>query len=317
MIDHDLSPPSGPVRREPLFSPRLRMWLSCYGLLLIPVGLLVTFIYLPVFWAFSKSVVEFEIGSPEKLVGLRHYQEFLSSDPTTVVSFFNMFFLVAFAVAVRLSFPLLVAKLIHSLPLERSRYIYRLMFLVPIVVPGVALQLLWRDLVFGDTGLVNEALRAIGFEAWARAWLADPRTALVAIAFVGFPWVGGFEVLIYYAGLANIPESVNEAAELEGCTGVRKFFLIDIPMVLSQLKLILILTLIMGIQGFENVLILTEGRPGFETMVPGLWMYYNAFSFQRFGYACAIGVLLFGIIFLLTFINFRYFKSSEEVQAQA
>ena len=85
-------------------------------------------------------------------------------------------------------------------------------------------------------------------------------------------------------------------------------------MVLSQLKLILILTLIGGIQGFENIFILTRGGPGFETTVPGLWMYFNAFSFQRMGYACAIGVLLFAVIFGLTLINMKYFKSSEEIQ---
>ena len=133
----------------------------------------------------------------------------------------------------------------------------------------------------------------------------------MAVAFVGFPWVGGFEVLIYYAGLSSIPESVTEAALLEGCTGVQKFFRIDIPMVMSQLKLILILTIIAGVQSFEGLFILTKGGPGFKTMVPGLWMYFNAFSFQRMGYACAIGVCLFFIILGLTVLNMRYFKSTE------
>jgi raffinose/stachyose/melibiose transport system permease protein len=131
---------------------------------------------------------------------------------------------------------------------------------------------------------------------------------------LGFPFVGGFEVLIYYAGFSAIPESVNEAASLDGCTGLQKFFRIDIPMVLSQLKLIVILTLIAGVQGFENIFILTRGGPGFETTVPGLWMYFNAFSFQRMGYACAIGVLLFVIILGLTLLNMKYFKSSEDLQ---
>jgi raffinose/stachyose/melibiose transport system permease protein len=136
----------------------------------------------------------------------------------------------------------------------------------------------------------------------------------VAVAMVGFPFIGGFEVLIYYAGLSGIPESVNEAALLEGCVGIRKFFLIDIPMVLSQLKLILILTVIAGIQGFEGLIVLTGGGPGYRTTVPGLMMYFNAFSFQRFGYACAVGVFLFVLIFSLTIINFKFFKSAEELQ---
>ena len=140
---------------------------------------------------------------------------------------------------------------------------------------------------------------------------------MLAVIFIGFPWIGGFEVLIYYAGLSAIPQSVNEAAQLEGCVGLRKFLLIDIPMVMSQLKLMLVLTIIAGIQGFQNLLIVTRGGPGYATYVPGLQMYFNGFSYQRFGYACAIGVILFALIFGCTLLNMAYFKSSEELQATA
>ena len=227
----------------------------------------------------------------------------------------NMAFFTFFAVAVRLSLPLIVAKLIHSIHSERWRHFYRILFLVPIVVPGVAIMLIWGGMIYSSQGFINEFLRLIGMGDLARGWLTNPGTALVAVAMVGFPFIGGFEVLIYYAGLSGIPESVNEAALLEGCVGIRKFFLIDIPMVLSQLKLILILTVIAGVQGFEGLIILTGGGPGYRTSVPGLMMYFNAFSFQRFGYACAVGVFLFALIFTLTIINFKYFKSAEEVQA--
>ena len=90
--------------------------------------------------------------------------------------------------------------------------------------------------------------------------------------------------------------------------------LIDIPLVLSQVKLLVMLTIIGGIQAFEGIFILTRGGPGFRSMVPGLWMYFNAFSFQRMGYACAIGVVLFFIILALTMLNLRYFKSAEKLQ---
>ena len=300
--------------RKQFLSYRLRFALGCYLLVSVTLVLLSIFVYLPVIWAFTKSLFEFEVGSASKFVGLANYIEFLTLDPITWVSLFNMLFLTFFAVCVRLTFPLVVAKLIHSLPNERWRYIYRIVFLVPIVVPGVAIQLIWVSLIYGDRGLLNEFLRGIGLSGWVTGWLSDPSTALMAVAMVGFPFAGGFEVLIYYAGLSGIPESVNEASLIEGCVGIRKFFLIDIPMVLSQLKLILLLTIIAGVQGFENLLILTRGGPGFTTTVPGLWMYYNAFSFQRMGYACSIGVCLFVLIFGLTLLNIKYFKSSEELQ---
>ncbi|HOF38510.1 MAG TPA: sugar ABC transporter permease [Candidatus Hydrogenedentes bacterium] len=301
---------------RPLFGYRARFTLTCYALLAVQMTLLVVFVYVPVFWAFSKSFFQFEVGSESHFVGFANYTELLFRDPTTLPSLLHMLFLTAFAVCVRLTIPLVVAKLIHSLSREKSRYLFRILFLVPVVVPGVAVQLIWFGMIYNDRGMANELLRAVGLEHWVRGWLSDPSTALVAVAFVGFPWVGGFEVLIYYAGLSSIPESVTEAALLEGCTGIQKFFRIDIPMVMSQLKLILILTIIGGVQSFESLFILTKGGPGFKTMVPGLWMYFNAFSFQRMGYACAIGVCLFFIIFGLTVLNMRYFRSTTELEGQ-
>ncbi len=295
-------------------SARLRFAAGCHVLLLPSMVLLLTFVYLPVAWAFVKSLYRFEVGGDSEFVGLQNYVEYLTIDPPTWPSMLNMFLLTGFLVLVRLTVPLVVAKLIHALPNERTRYLYRVGFLVPIVVPGIAVQLLWARLIYADYGMLSETLRFLGLGDCVRGWLSDPHTALAALMFVGFPFAGGFEILIYYAGLSAIPESVNEAAALEGCTGIRKFFRIDVPLVLSQLKLILVLTVIGGFQGFEGVFVLSQGGPGFRTMVPGLWMYYNAFSYQRMGYACAIGVVLFAIIFSLTMLNLRYFRSAEEVQ---
>jgi raffinose/stachyose/melibiose transport system permease protein len=311
----------GPLAREeakPFAAPRgghrLRSILACYTILAVPVALLTLFVYVPVCWAFVSSLYEFEIGSASRFVGFSNYVEFFSADPVAWSSFAHMLFLTAFAVCVRLTVPLVVAKLIYSLDHERARYFYRIVFLVPIVVPAVAIQLIWMGLIYADHGLVNESLRALGLGELVRGWLSNPWTALFAVAMIGFPFVGGFEVLIYYAGLTGIPDSVNEAALLEGCVGLRKFFLIDIPLVASQLKLILILTIIGGVQGFESLLILTRGGPGFQTTVPGLWMYFNAFSFQRMGYACAIGVILFVLIFGLTLLNMKYFRTTEQLE---
>lgn len=293
---------------------RLRFTLSCYAILAPTILLLCVFVYLPVLWAFSKSLYQFEVGGESRFIGLANYKEFLSGDPTIWPSFLNMAIFTLIAVCARLTIPVVVAKFIFSLTNERSRYFYRILFLLPIVVPAVAIQLTWGGLIYANQGLLNETLNALGLRSWVHDWLSDPRTALLAIAMIGFPFAGGFEILIYYAGLTSIPQSVHEAALLEGCTGLRKFFMIDIPMIMSQLKLILILTIIGGVQGFWGLFVLTKGGPGFSTMVPGLWLYFNAFSFQRMGYACAIGVCLFVIIFGLTLLNLRYFKSTEELE---
>lgn len=292
---------------------QMKKYFSCYLLILPTYLLLSVFSFIPFFWAFSTSFYEFEIGEQPRLVGLSNYKEFFA-DPVFALSFKNMILLTLFAVFVNIVFPLTIAKLIFSLSSERARYIYRVIFLIPVVVPGVAIMMIWAGMIYSDSGLINEFLRAVGLETFTKGWLSNPRTALWAIAFVGFPFAGGINILIYYAGLSGISESVHEAAWLDGATGLRKFLTIDIPLVMSQIKLLVILTIIGGIQAFEGIFILTRGGPGFKTMVPGLWMYFNAFSFQRMGLACSIGVVLFFIILGLTVTNLKYFKSAEEIQ---
>ncbi len=277
--------------------------------------LLGVFSLVPFVWAFVTSFFDYEVGGDSKFVGFANYLEYLH-DPTLLSSFGNLVFLMLFGVAVVMSAPLIIAKLIFSLKSERARYAYRVLFLIPIVVPGVATLMIWQGMIYGDSGFLNELLRIAGREDLTRGWLTDPHTVLWAVVFIGFPFAGGINILIYYAGLAGISDSVHEAAELDGARGLGKFFKIDVPLVMSQIKLLTILTVIGTVQGFEGLFILTKGGPGFKTMVPGLWMYMNAFSFQRMGYACAIGVMLFLLILGLTILNMRYFKSSETLTAE-
>ncbi len=287
-----------------------------YAMLLPTFGLLAVFSLVPFLWAFGTSFYDYEVGGESRFVGLSNYAEYLH-DPTLLSSFGNLLFLTLFGILVVMTAPLIIAKLIFSLRSERARYLYRVLFLIPIVVPGVAGLLIWQGLIYGDSGFLNELLRALGREDLTRGWLSDPRTVLWAVVFIGFPFAGGINILIYYAGLAGISESVHEAAELDGARGLSKFLRIDVPLVMSQIKLLTILTVIGTVQGFEGLFILTKGGPGFRTMVPGLWMYMNAFSFQRMGYACAIGVMLFLLILGLTILNMRYFRSSEDLVAEA
>lgn len=295
---------------------QINKYMSCYALLFPTFILLSIFNVVPFVWAFSTSFCSYEIGGESTAVGLENYIEYFS-DPTFLPSLANMMFLTIFAVIVNLVFPLSVAKLIFSLSSERTRYLYRVAFLIPILVPSVANMMIWRGMVYSEWGLINEIMRLIGREEWTQGWLSNPRTVLWCIALIGFPFANGVNILIYYAGLAGIPLTVHEASYLDGASGVKKFIAIDIPLVFSQIRLLLILTIIAGVQGFENIFILTRGGPGLESLVPGLWMYFNAFSFQRMGYACSIGVLLFLIILMLTLLNLKYFKSSEELQGSA
>lgn len=290
--------------------------IAIYTMLAPTFGLLAVFSLVPFVWAFVTSFYDYEVGGDSRFVGLDNYIEYLH-DPTLLPSFANLLFLTVFGLVIVCTVPLAVAKLIFCLKSERARYLYRVLFLIPIVVPGVAGIMIWQGMIYNDTGLLNETLRMFGRDDLTRGWLSDPRTVLWAVVFMGFPFAGGINILIYYAGLAGISESVHEAAELDGARGLSKFLKIDVPLVMSQVKLLTILTVIGTVQGFEGMFILTKGGPGFKSMVPGLWMYMNAFSFQRMGYACAIGVILFLLILSLTALNMRYFRSSEDLKAEA
>jgi raffinose/stachyose/melibiose transport system permease protein len=132
------------------------------------------------------------------------------------------------------------------------------------------------------------------------------------LMFMGFPWVGGFGLLIYYAGLQNISSDVFDSARIDGATGWTRFRFVDLPLLLGQIKLLVVLGFIGGLQGFQTQLLLTNGGPGYSTMVPGMHLYQNAITFDRMGYACAIGVALFVVILAITYINMKYIRSSAE-----
>src|SRR5207249_5826686 len=133
---------------------------------------------------------------------------------------------------------------IFNLRSERIRYFYRVLFVVPMVVPWIVIVLVWRFLYDPMDGPINHVLDAMGLHQLTHAWLAEPQTALVAVMFVGFPFVAGLNLLIYLAGLDNISSEVIDSATLDGAVGWRRFLRVDIPLIVGQIKLIVILTII-------------------------------------------------------------------------
>jgi len=142
------------------------------------------------------------------------------------------------------------------------------------------------------------------------AWLGSQSLVIPAILFWGFPWVGTVSVLIYLSGLQNIPEDVYEAAELDGLGPFGKFLYIEVPLIMTQIRINLIFMTIGTLGAYEMFLILLgpAGGPGGKGMVPGLYMFRTAFEDGRFGYACALGMILFIILMLLTIIYQRFVR---------
>lgn len=142
------------------------------------------------------------------------------------------------------------------------------------------------------------------------AWLGSQDLVIPAILFWGFPWVGTVSVLIYLSGLQNIPQDVYEAADLDGLGAMGKILYIEIPLIMTQIRINLIFMTIGTLNTYEMFLILLgpEGGPGGKGMVPGLYMFQSAFVEGRFGYACALGMILFVILLTLTIIYQRFVR---------
>jgi raffinose/stachyose/melibiose transport system permease protein len=239
------------------------------------------------------------------------------SDNVLASSFWNLAKLLVFAIVVTVTVPLIVAEMIYAVRNNAAQYFYRVMFLIPVVVPLVVVLLIWKFIYDPNVGLLNDLLAAVGLGHWQHAWLGEFGTALYAIMFIGFPFVSGTSVLIYLAGLINISAEVMEAAALDGATGLKRIWRIDIPLLLGQIRLFIVLGILGIVQGFQTQLILTDGGPGWATEVPGLRMYQTAFEGSRFGYASAIGLVLFLIVLVLTIINFRFIRPSTEFEGHA
>ncbi|WP_269523142.1 carbohydrate ABC transporter permease [Coraliomargarita parva] len=148
------------------------------------------------------------------------------------------------------------------------------------------------------------------FAGGTPAWLGNKDLVIPAILFWGFPWVGTVGVLIYLSGLQNISQDVYEAAKLDGVSPLGMIFKIELPLIMTQVRINLIFMTIHTLSAYEIYLILLgpEGGPGAKGMVPGLYMFGSAFSEGRFGYACALGMVLFAIILMLTIVYQKYVK---------
>lgn len=285
------------------------LWLI-YLLLLAPVGLLAVFNYVPALSALYHAFTRWDVGAESTWIGLRNFRD-MCRDTVFLKSVGNLAKLGAFAFATSLTVPFVVAEMIFHLRHERHSYWCRVAVVLPMIAPGVVVFMLWAYM-YSDAGVFTELLTALGLGNWVYGWLSHPKTALLAVACVGFPFAHGFNVLIYYAGLANISTSVLEAAEIDGLGALGRIFRIHLPLILQQVKLLFVITMIGVVNGFESIYILTrDGGPGYETMVPGLHMYLNGFSYQKMGYACAIGLTMLLFLLLFTLSLNRFLKTEE------
>src|SRR5687768_2166652 len=206
----------------------------------------------------------------------------------------------------------IVTALALALALNRKlvfRGFWRAAFFLPVVISGAVVAILWSNLYATDVGLINNVLIRLGLGPVP--WLTDPLTAMPAIA-VMVTWKNvGFYVIIYLAGLQYIPRSCQEAIEIEGATSWQRFRFLTLPMLLPQTILVITLSTINGFQLFIEPYMMTGGGPLRRTYSIVLYLYTNAFSYQKMGYAATIGVALAMIIGAVVLIQRKLIGKAE------
>ena len=206
----------------------------------------------------------------------------------------------------------IVTALGLALALNRKlagRGFWRAAFFLPVVISGAVVAILWSNLYATDVGLINKLLVRIGLAPVS--WLTDPNTAMPAIA-VMVTWKNvGFYVIIYLAGLQYIPRSCQEAIDIEGASAWQRFRYLTLPSLLPQTILVVTLSTINGFQLFIEPYVMTGGGPLRRTYSVVLYLYTNAFAYQKMGYAATIGVALALIIGAVVLVQRRVIGRAE------
>lgn len=296
-----------------------------YLFILPSLLLLAIFAYYPAVSAIYHSLFKWSGNDTMRFVGLDNFRAILSD------RIFWRSFLTVAVLMVANFFKMIpsigIAVLIHRLKSAQWQYWYRVLLVVPMIVPGLVTLFIWKFFFEPNRGILNSFLNVTGLKSllvaldqafgwgvfFANApigWLGQPELILPSLIIWGFPWIGAVGALIFLAGLQSIGSEVYEAAELDGVSSWQKFFHIELPLILTQVRLMIVLMITGTLQGYglQFLLLGENGGAAGRGMVPGLWMFNRAFIAGDFGYACALGMVLFVFILTLTWLNQRYIR---------
>ena len=288
------------VRTKPRMGKRARREEREFYLFILPwiIGLIL-FDAGPIFASLGLSFTNWSLLSAPQWVGLQNYTHMIA-DPLFHKALWNSIYFGVASVGLGMVTSFLLALLLNQKVFGMS--LFRTIFYLPSVVSGIAVAILWTNILHPDFGLINTALGWFGIKG--PGWLASPQWAMPALILMSLWGVGG-SMVIYLAGLQSVPGHLYEAAEIDGAGWWRKFWNITVPMMSPVIFYNLIVGFIASIQNFVLVLIMTDGGPANATLVYGLYLYRNAFKFFNMGYASALAWVLLLVIMLITAAQFR------------
>lgn len=265
------------------------------------IGFLAFQLY-PLVMSFLYSFTDFTMLNDYKFVGLQNYIKIFTNDRLFLKSMKATFMYVAIALPLKMIISLFIAGLLNQK--LKGIGIFKVVYYLPSIFGGsVAITILWR-FIFMKTGLLNTLIGAVfsGYEAFD--WIGSPKTSLPVISLLQV-WQFGSSMVLFLAGLKQVPDSLYEAADIDGANAVQKYFRITLPMLSPIILFNLVMQMIQLFQDFTAAFVITGGGALKETYLYGLMLYENGFRYFKMGYASAQSWILFAIIILFTFAIFR------------
>jgi raffinose/stachyose/melibiose transport system permease protein len=240
-------------------------------------------------------------------VGVDNYREIVE-DPVIRGTFLNVLFLIVFHSLLPVAIGLFLASLMTRIVLRGIAF-FRVVLFLPYTISLVVVAIAWQW-IYAPQGPANSVLDGIGLDSLSRAWLGDFTFALPAVGLAA-TWVTfGFPLVLFLAGITKIPQSLYDAARIDGAGPLREFFAVTLPALRNELAIALGFTIITTLRSFALVYVMTQGGPGEETRVPAIEIYERAFVQFQAGSAAAIGITLTIMIFIVT-IGITFFFERE------
>ena len=280
----------------------LHEWLTGY-LFASPfiIGFLV-FIAIPMLYAIWLSFQRWNLLGEPQFVGFSNYIKMFTAERVNL-SLYNSFFYTIFAVPLQLIIAFLLALALTQK--IRVRDLYRSGFYLPIIIPLVAWSVVWQRVLHPEFGILNEVLSWVGIPP--QPWLFDPALAKPAFIFMSF-WMIGRMMVIFIAGLGNIPPTLVEASSLDGANYVKRIWYVTIPLMSPLIFFNAVMGIINSFQTFIPAKIMTDGGPENSTLFAVLNIYNEGFKFFNMGYAAALAWEFFVIVLLFTLVQFYMSK---------
>ncbi|WP_182907125.1 carbohydrate ABC transporter permease [Microbispora sp. H13382] len=261
------------------------------------LGVYAVFVLRPIALTVQYSLYRWDGIGPSTWAGLGNYVR-VFTDPDLFASILNAIKLIVFFSVIPVVLGLAIASTIRRIAASRLALVARTVLFLPQVIPLVAAGIAWSWLM-SSTGLVNQLLTYAGLGGVARAWLGDFSTALPAVGVIGAWVLLGLCTILLLSGMSKIDAALYEAARMDGAGPLREFVSITVPSLRQEIGVCVTVTVIAALASFDIVYVSTQGGPGNATMVPGLEIYYLAFSERQVGMASALAVVLMLLVILV------------------